>query len=140
MIRYETGNWPSSRRCGYATQLYGSTCYIAGTAGNVDTTTAYHTLCSCRFPQNLVSDSCGRIAICSYAVEHAWTDAQLTWVRNQTCPKGWGRAKDAYPNDSYSVRHAQGYSRSGTSEPVYGYVTRYRDAYYNYITARVSKA
>ena len=64
--------------------------------------------------------------------------ASKDWIFGRTCPRGWGRCKHIHP-DSYSVQNSQGYVRDGRV-PVYGYVTRYRTAYYNYITARVSKA
>ena len=72
-------------------------------------------------------------AICS--------DSLITssWYTN-SCPKGWGRNKDRYANADYTAYRAQGYIRPGTSVPVYGYVTRYRSACYNYIAGRVSKA
>ena len=63
----------------------------------------------------------------------------MAWIRSHTCPKGWGRSKIEYPTDDYSVSRSQGYVKSGKL-PVYGYVTRYNTKYYNYITARVSKA
>ena len=75
---------------------------------------------------------------------HAYggSDDYDRWIatNTHTCPRGWGKFKMRYPNDSYSVQNAQGYCESGIMEPVYGYVTRYRDVYYNYIAGRVSKA
>ena len=61
------------------------------------------------------------------------------WQKQRTCPKGWGRRKSFYPNDTYSVSGAQGYINDN-STPVYSYITKYRDAYHNYITTRVAKA
>ena len=143
MIRYETGNWPSSRRCGYKWMVeyhYTYRYHIGTTDGDYkyyDVETRQYCECSSKSgPHDLGSTRDLYAAIC----DCVWPSTLEAYHKNKSCPKGWGRSKYHYPSDSYSVRAAQGYNRSGTSVPVYGYVTRYRDAYYNYIAGRVSKA
>ena len=88
------------------------------------------------------------VALCASSHTNSspnWNDGDDSvnkWLmtNSNTCPMGWGMAKFRYPNDNYSVQNAQGYNKSGTPIPVYGYVTRYRSAYHNYIAGRVSKA
>ena len=59
------------------------------------------------------------------------------WYDNP-CPKGWGKNNDRYPDDTYSVRNAQGYVKN--SKPIYSTVTKYRDTVYNYTAGRIAKA
>ena len=62
-----------------------------------------------------------------------------TWLRERSCPKGWGRWKQWHEADQYSVYCAQGYIND-RSTPVYSTVTKYNYIYHNYITTRVAKA
>ena len=139
MIRYDqTGQWPSSRRCGYAFAYinpYGSLnkpFYCVGTTdGNY---TTY------RFKPAGVSE-CTR----TYDINKGWSavcDQDHTInsaYQGNNCPKGWGNNIRDYPDADYSVMNAQGYAKTGKI-PVYGYVTRYNTKYYNYFAGRVSKA
>ena len=72
---------------------------------------------------------------------HAGCESIAMSAFTLSCPKGWGKN---FHQDDYmatpGVRCGQGFYHTIGSKPVYGYVTRYRTACYNYITARVSKA
>ena len=61
------------------------------------------------------------------------------WLRDRSCPKGWGRWKQWHGADQYTVYAAQGYVDDNKT-PVYSDITKYRTAYHNYITTRVAKA
>ena len=140
MIRYDqTGQWPSSRRCGRAcTSDIGGNFY--GTEnGSWIFRKPYDPSLVCVSSANRYGPY-GTYATYDAICDDSVNSAPVTdWARTRTCPKGWGRSKFLYPNDSYSVQYSQGWVSDGRT-PVYGYVTRYRTAYYNYITARVSKA
>ena len=150
MIRYDTipAGWSSSRRCGlrFYTADYNATgiwgWYFLGTTnGNYEryeSNPYLYVNCSLRAGPAEGNDYC---AVCvgeSYNRDNKY----LQLVKFNTCPKGWGigfMSRSAKGAETYT-RNSQGYVKSYLSEPVYGYVTRYRTQYYNYITARVSKA
>ena len=58
------------------------------------------------------------------------------------CSKGWGRSRRYYRDELWTVacNNSEKWVGEIKNDPVYGYVTRYRDVYYNYIAGRVSKA
>ena len=59
-----------------------------------------------------------------------------------SCKMGWGNAAQTMSGTYWDkgCLAGQRYGITYRNSPVYGYVTRYRTQYYNYITARVSKA
>ena len=158
MIRYDqTGQWPSSRRCGHA--VWASTawhpCIEYGTYDGNSTHDGslpykpYDVCPSNRWgPKPFKGEDMHNtyeeaIACCCCAVYNRpdvfCSSAAQDWAKRTTCPKGWGKNFGLYRDDPCSVHSGQGYVKSGKL-PVYGYVTRYNTKYYNYITARVSKA
>ena len=72
-------------------------------------------------------------AICAGGIvnDYPWYDG--------SCPKGWGRSRWRYRNDSYSAQYGQGYIKNG-GDPIYSTVTKYRDTVYNYTAGRIAKA
>ena len=71
-------------------------------------------------------------AICTIPIPgYAWYEG--------SCPKGWGKNRDRYPSDTYSVKFAQGYIDDNKT-PIYNTVTKYRDTVYNYTAGRIAKA
>ena len=161
VIRYETipAGWPSSRRCGCIFMSCKDSYFDDGwiyreAESNGESTwniwPNYEKRCNCSVRYGPADDG-GRwvnwyVAIC--AIDRS--SGTPTWevgsadnwlaTNSNTCPRGWGKLKYRYPNDNYSVQCAQGYVGKSYQNPVYGYVTRYRTAYYNYIATRVSKA
>ena len=143
MIRYEqTGQWPSSRRCGYAfahrahRSSMGREKYYFGTTDGDWSTRGW---------MNDNESKCPRTysAISDYSTDWSTVCNQFHQISSSYtgnfCPKGWGKGLRYSPDDDHTVQNAQGYVKSGKL-PVYGYVTRYNTKYYNYITGRVSKA
>ena len=126
------------------------TANASGMGANTITTSSYERRCNCPNKQVFSGVSTAwsdwYIAICGLSGRgDSWNNGTASivekWLRsnNWTCPKGWGKLKYRYPNDYYSVQYAQGYI-ADRSTPVYSTVTKYRDAYRNYITTRVAKA
>ena len=142
MIRYDqTGQWPSSRRCGYVLAYFakrskfGGTDYVVGATDGKSTSYRHMPSDRSKCPRTYsVSSTYGdwsAVCLSNYAIDNP--------LPKNTCPKGWGNARRDYPDDYYSVQNAQGYAKTGQL-PVYGYVTRYNTKYYNYFAGRVSKA
>ena len=63
----------------------------------------------------------------------------FNWIKQNTCPKGWGKGWYVRGSARYHVSAAQGYDKYGGS-PIYSTVTKYRDTVYNYTAGRIAKA
>ena len=159
MIRYDTTHWPSSARCGNI--IYSgydlepsspSDPYVYGTAGSngrfLDYRINIDKKCTCSIkygPAGTGPIINWYVALCAADKWPSnWNDGDNSvdnWIKtnNNYCPRGWGRLYYRYPRP-YSVLNGQRYYEDAQSEPVYGYVTRYRTEYYTYIAGRVSKA
>ena len=152
VIRYdkEYGPWPSSRRCGYIYDSFwknGHFYAYRGTTNGGDTdvgSSANPKYVDCPIRHGPVAYSAywdNYSAQCDNGTTGNWWD----WARQNTCPKGWGQGfAIASSNADEKVQASQGWVRDYITKPVYGYVTRYetkyRTAYYAYISTRVAKA
>lgn len=155
IIRYDPsyyGKWVEDRRCGYiysSQRNYAGTHYhyIGTTEGSYseinDGTTAVPNNCPLKCGPGSYDTGGGYTFTESYespCLPSNWLYFShiRDWMNEHSCPKGWGKNKDLYPDDDEVVLAAQGWVRD-EKVPVYGYVERQRTVWYNYVAGRITK-
>ncbi len=149
IVRYDTINWIEDRRCGYKFLSYedrwkGKWVHRKGTVEgkrkSFETDAEVRCDCPLKHGPYTTKEYYGAYeAMCAGSWDDAIPAEVTKWRWSQTCPKGWGRNKYKYPNEEDTVQSGQGYSLTGVQKPVYGEVTKYRDAYHNYYGGRLAK-
>ena len=140
--RYDSLYPYNNRRCGcisseWTKYYHGESMYWFGTTSGASSCYYGSTNGEPFCPQrHSLIGTAGWCAICDNASR---TDYPDSWIKNGSCPKGWGGHQYYHPNDYYSVQSAQGYIADNKT-PIYSTVTKYRDTVYNYTAGRIAKA
>lgn len=160
-----TGGWAKSRRCEYiyySDRIYFNVweylicnqdvpgegmsvrgvateqrCNCPQTYGPYDSNSVTHDMCYTAVCQFRRWVSAGAASVHN---DYNNTDSGI-WVRDHTCPKGWGpHFINSNEGTKDHVHCGWGYVSTPGTYPIYGYVTRYKTVYYDYIGSRVAKS